>query len=108
MERMIRKYKDRAIVAQTPQQKAQALGKVREWEEALDELIEKQPKGNHLNRHKDREKTNSEARSTDVTKAFLDNGTPGNGSITADPEYVKGNHKHEISISETLLKVLAA
>ncbi len=57
MERMIRKYKDRAIVAQTPQQKAQALGKVREWEEALDELIEKQPKGNYLYRHHSREGT---------------------------------------------------
>lgn len=42
-------------MAQTPQQKAQALGKVREWEEALDELIEKQPKGNYLYRHRDRE-----------------------------------------------------
>lgn len=56
MERMIRKYKDRAIVAQTPFQKSQALNKVRQWENALDDLIEEQPAGNYLYRHRYREK----------------------------------------------------
>lgn len=55
MERMIRKYKDRAIVAQTPQQKMQARNKVQQWEDALDDLIERQPSSNYLYRHKSRE-----------------------------------------------------
>ena len=55
MERMIRKYKDRAIVAQTPQQKMQAVNKVRQWEDALDDLIEEQPADNYLYRHRSRE-----------------------------------------------------
>ena len=55
MERMIRKYKDRAIVAQTPQQKMQAVNKVRQWEDALDDLIESQPADNYLYRHSNRE-----------------------------------------------------
>lgn len=55
MERQIRKYKDRAIVAQTPQQKMQAMNKVREWENALDDLIESQPADNYLYRHRGRE-----------------------------------------------------
>lgn len=55
MERMIRKYKDRAIVAQTPQQKMQAVNKVRQWEDALDDLIESQPADNYLYRHRSRE-----------------------------------------------------
>lgn len=55
MERMIRKYKDRAIVAQTPQQKMMANNKVKQWEDALDDLIEKQPADNYLYRHGYRE-----------------------------------------------------
>ncbi len=55
MERQIRKYKDRAIVAQTPQQLMMARNKVREWEGALDQLIEEQPKENYLYRHRSRE-----------------------------------------------------
>ena len=55
MERMIRKYKDRAIVAQTQQQKMQAVNKVRQWEDALDDLIEEQPADNYLYRHRSRE-----------------------------------------------------
>lgn len=54
-ERMIRKYKDRAIVAQTPLQKKQAMNKVHEWEDALDELIGKQPSDNYMYRHRNRE-----------------------------------------------------
>ena len=55
MERQIRKYKDRLIVAQTPQQKMMARNKVREWQRALDELIDAQPDSNYLYRHRDRE-----------------------------------------------------
>lgn len=55
MERQIRKYKDRVIVTQTPQQKAQAMQKVREWENALDTLIKQQPSDNYLYRHGERE-----------------------------------------------------
>ena len=57
MERQIRKYKDRAIVAQTPLQRRQAMNKVREWESALDEMIEKQPNDDYLYRHHSREGT---------------------------------------------------
>lgn len=55
MERMIRKYKDRAIVAQTPQQKLMARNKVKQWEDALDDLIKSQPSSDYLYRHKNRE-----------------------------------------------------
>ena len=68
-ERMIRKYKDRAIVAQTPLQKKQALNKVHEWEDALDELIGKQPSDDYLYRHKERERTNT---SLNAVKASVD------------------------------------
>ena len=56
MERMIRKYKDRAIVAQTRLQKAQALEFVKRWEQQLDQLIDDQPEDDYLYRHKEREK----------------------------------------------------
>lgn len=56
MERQIRKYKDRAIVAQTPQQRQQALNKVHQWEDALDDLIDEQPRENYMYRHKGRER----------------------------------------------------
>ncbi len=56
MERMIRKYEDRAIVAQTAQQKKQTMNKVREWENALNGLIEQQPADNYLYRHRERER----------------------------------------------------
>ena len=55
MERQIRKYKDRAIVAQTPLQQRQAMNKVREWESALDEMIDRQPEDDYLYRHRGRE-----------------------------------------------------
>jgi len=64
MERMIRKYKDRAIVAQTPQQKMQARNKVRQWEDALDDLIESQPADNYLYRHREREIPHGQAAKT--------------------------------------------
>lgn len=55
MERMIRKYKDRALVAYLPSQRAQALHKVKEWEDALDDLIASQPEDDHMYRHRGRE-----------------------------------------------------
>lgn len=54
-ERMIRKFKDRAIVALTPQQKMQAAQKIRQWENALENLIENQPADNYMYRHRSRE-----------------------------------------------------
>lgn len=56
MERQIRKYKDRAIVAMTSQQLMMAKNKVRQWENALDQLIEDQPDDNYMYRQKGREK----------------------------------------------------
>lgn len=61
MERQIRKFKDRAIVAQTPQQKMMARNKVKQWENALDDLIESQPADNYLYRHSNREKPQPQA-----------------------------------------------
>lgn len=58
MERQIRKYKDRLIVAQTPQQRQMAQNKIREWTRELDKLIDKQPASNYLYRHRDREIAN--------------------------------------------------
>lgn len=43
-------------MAQTPLQKRQAMNKVHEWEDALDEMIQGQPSTNYLYRHRDREK----------------------------------------------------
>lgn len=57
-ERMIRKFKDRAIVALTPHQKMQAAQKVRQWENALDNLIESQPAVSYMYRHRNRETAN--------------------------------------------------
>lgn len=61
MERQIRKYKDRAIVAQTRLQKAQALEFIRRWQQQLDQLIEDQPEDDYLYRHKEREKPQVQA-----------------------------------------------
>lgn len=55
MERQIRKYKSRLIVAQTPQQKQQAQNKISQWQSALNGLITGQPAGNYMYRHHDRE-----------------------------------------------------
>ena len=47
---------DRAIVAQTPQQKMEAANKVREWSDALDALIEiESVQGRYMYRHRQRE-----------------------------------------------------
>ena len=42
-------------MAQTPQQKMMVRNKVREWQRALDELIDAQPDSNYLYRHRNRE-----------------------------------------------------
>ena len=104
MERQIRKYKDRAIVAQTAQQKAQARSKFEEWQDALDELIKSRPKSDYLYRHGTREKANLSYPNGDATKAFLGNATPGIGTKTTEPSYNEGKHKHEIAIADELLK----
>ena len=59
MERQIRKYKDRLLVAQTNQQKQMARNKIREWRSALNELIDKQPSSNYMYRHGYRETANN-------------------------------------------------
>ena len=59
MERQIRKYKDRLIVAQTQQQKEMAKNKIREWTRELDKLIDSQPASNYMYRHRDRESARS-------------------------------------------------
>ena len=86
MERMIRKYKDRAIVAQTPQQKMQAVNKVRQWEDALDELIESQPADNYLYRHRNRENS-------------LQSGTTGSSMNVST-----GGHRNEEPLTEDQIK----
>ena len=86
MERMIRKYKDRAIVAQTPQQKMQAVNKVRQWEDALDELIESQPADNYLYRHRNRENS-------------LQSGTTGSSMKVST-----GGHRNEEPLTEDQIK----
>lgn len=91
MERQIRKYKDQAIVAQTPQQKMQAVNKVREWQDALDAMIAKQPKDNYLYRHKEREKA-----SETTTMA-----TPSDSGVKPETYASRG-----ISISERHLSMM--
>lgn len=59
MERQIRKYKDRRIVAQTPQQKQQAQAKIKQWSNALDQLIKNQPPENYMYRHSEREQAHT-------------------------------------------------
>lgn len=54
-ERQVRKYRDRAAVAQTPQQRTEALNRIRQFTGKLDALIGSQPANNYLYRHYDRE-----------------------------------------------------
>lgn len=86
MERMIRKYKDRAIVAQTPQQKMQAVNKVRQWEDALDDLIEIQPADNYMYRHRNRENS-------------LQSGTTGSSMKVST-----GGHRNERPLTEDQIR----
>lgn len=86
-ERMVRKYKDRALVAVMPMQKAQALAKVREWQDALDDIVESQPANNYMYRHRGREIGKVSKHFSDVTEAYNSSATPGTGTITHDPGY---------------------
>lgn len=87
MERQIRKYKDRAIVAQTTHQKLEAKRKLREWENALDQLIEDQPDDNYMYRQRGREISRLSQRFDDVTEKYIADAKPGTGNITYDPGY---------------------
>ncbi len=105
MERMIRKYKDRAIVAQTPLQKKQAVNKVHEWENALDELIEAEQKaGDYIYRHKGRETGELEKQFTDVSDQYKKGYTPGNGVITAEAGFSDPSKGHETKIARGLIE----
>ena len=106
MERQIRKYKDRLIVAQTQQQKLMAQNKVREWQNALDELIDKQPGSNYMYRHRDREKSEFGRRFSDVSALYTKASTPGIGSISSDPGYSDPSKGHETRIANQLVQAL--
>lgn len=101
-ERMIRKYKDRAIVAQTPLQKKQALNKVHEWEDALDELIGKQPSDDYLYRHRSREVSEFSKQFSDVTDSFAHGNAPCSGTIMKEAGYKDNSGGHETKIAEGL------
>ena len=103
MERQIRKYKDRAIVAQTPRQLMMAKNKVREWERALDQLIEDQPDDNYMYRQRGRELTRLSRHFSDATEEYLTGATPGTGSVTFDPNYERSKrHANEESVAKWL------
>lgn len=104
MERQIRKYKDRALVAQTPLQKRQAMNKVHEWEDALDDMIEKQPSDDYLYRHRSRETSELRKRFDDVSDFYAAGYTPGVGTITKEPGYSDPSKGHETKIAEGLIK----
>lgn len=104
MERQIRKYKDRAIVAQTRLQKAQALEFVRRWEQQLDQLIDDQPEDDYLYRHKGRETSEFGKRFADVSDSYVDGYTPGAGKISKEPGYSDPTKGHETTIAEGLRK----
>ena len=103
MERQIRKYKDRALVAQTPQQLMMARNKVREWENALDQLIGEQPDDNYIYRQRGRELTRLSRHFSDVTEKYLANATPGSGTVTYDPDYEHSKrHANEERVAKWL------
>lgn len=104
MERQIRKYKDRAIVAQTPLQKRQAMNKVHEWEDALDDMIEHQPSDDYLYRHKEREVSEFSRHFSNVTDEYVSSATPGVGSVSNEPGYKKAAKPHEREIAAELVR----
>lgn len=106
MERMIRKYKDRAIVAQTPQQKLMAANKVKQWEDALDDLIESQPADNYLYRHRSREVSEFSRRFTENTESYKTDYVPGSGAISSEPGYKDPTKGHETQIGKSLQAVI--
>ena len=106
-ERMIRKFKDRAIVALTPHQKMQAAQKVRQWENALEDLIEGQPASNYMYRHRSREVDPISRRFADITDAYLSSAKPGTGSVSHDPDYEFSKRtKNERAIADWIVKTL--
>lgn len=103
MERQIRKYKDRALVAQTPLQKRQAMNKVHEWEDALDDMIEHQPSDDYLYRHRSRETSEVGKTFRDVTDQYTSAASPSSGTLSYDPNYEKSRrHANEERIAEWL------
>lgn len=104
MERMIRKYKDRLLVAVTSLQRTQAQAKVKEWQDALDAMIENQPSDNYLYRHKDRESSELGRRFTDVSDSYTNGYTPGIGTVSKEPGYSDPSKGHETKIAEGLNK----
>ena len=104
MERQIRKYKDRAIVAQTPEQLRQARVKVKQWQDALDSLIEAQPDDNYMYRQRGREMTKLTRRFSDRTEHYLSGAKPGKGAVVFDENYdMKKRHSNEISTARWLV-----
>ena len=91
MERQIRKYKDRLIVAQTAQQKMMARNKIREWRNALNELIDQQPDDNYMYRHSDRETANKSL-----------TGTGKSGTINMSTGYYRRRPHHNTGAFATL------
>lgn len=107
MERMIRKYKDRALVAVTPLQKMQALAKVRQWQDGLVDMIESQPSEDYLYRHKSREQGTISKHFSDVTDAYQSSAESGKGTITNDPDYdFSKRTKNERDTAEWIHKTL--
>ena len=105
MERQIRKYKDREIVAQTPLQKSQARNKVREWEDALDDMIKKQPSNDYLYRHKERERSEFARHFSNVTDKYASASTPGVGTVSNEPGYKKAAKPHEREIAAEIVRI---
>lgn len=120
MERQIRKYKDRLIVAQTQQQRQMAQNKIREWTRELDKLIDKQPASNYLYRHRDRE-TATSIHSTPMSSRRPTNWPSGDGGLSTAKlqqlsTYAKGkgirldldSFKHFEGTSSTVEEVINA
>lgn len=106
MERQIRKYKDRGIVAQTEQQKQEAANKVREWSGALDDLIKaSSAAGYYMYRHRNREVDSISRQYTDVTDSYLSTASPGEGMVTYDSDFDFGKRtQNERDMAEWIYK----
>lgn len=105
MERQIRKYKDRAIVAQTVHQKLEAKRKIQEWEDALDEFVKSRPKSDYLYRHRYREVGELGRNFSDVTNEYAAAAKPGAGTVTKEPGYKDKSKGHETAIAKEVLRV---
>lgn len=103
MERMIRKYKDRALVAVTPLQKAQARAKVKQWQDDLNELIEDQPSEDRLSRHSSRETSEIAKTFSDTTEQYTAAASPASGNVQYDSDYERSKrHEEEERIGKWL------